>query len=244
MLIYTTKNTNRLKYTLDLIFNDILGLNYFICTKLDEFRQSDQPKINYSNSPVTGAINISPSNLLFSDAISIADPDVDSDKQGIKIFKTEGELGFDIFSAVFFMVSRFEEYSNKKLDEFDRFPAVESFAYKNGFLDKPVVNIWVNILKAEILKSHPLMQFSTPKFESLMTYDIDVAYKYRGRPLIKNLVLLVKDVVLFRFYTLQTRFKVLTNKISDPWDVYTSLKSQLEKNRLSSIFFLFIRTVL
>ena len=40
----------------------------------------------------------------------------------------------DMFSASFFMLTRWEEYVNIKRDKHNRFPATESLAYKQGFL--------------------------------------------------------------------------------------------------------------
>ena len=43
-------------------------------------------------------------------------------------------LPFDIFSASFYLVSRYEEYLPHIKDKYDRFDAKESIAYKNNFL--------------------------------------------------------------------------------------------------------------
>lgn len=46
--------------------------------------------------------------------------------------------GIDIFASSFFMLTRWEEYVNKKRDNHNRFPASESLAYKFGFLNRPI----------------------------------------------------------------------------------------------------------
>lgn len=47
---------------------------------------------------------------------------------------------FDLLAFCFFMLSRLEEYGSKEKDVHGRFPARASWALKNGFLHRPVVN--------------------------------------------------------------------------------------------------------
>ncbi len=53
--------------------------------------------------------------------------------------------GIDIFASSFFMLTRWEEYVNKNRDRHNRFPAIESLAFKNDFLSRPVVNEYVEM---------------------------------------------------------------------------------------------------
>ena len=56
------------------------------------------------------------------------------------------ECGIDIFASSFFMLTRWEEYVNKIRDMHNRFPAYASLACKNNFLDRPIVNEYVEML--------------------------------------------------------------------------------------------------
>src|SRR4051794_14510053 len=49
LLIYTTSSTPRLRYTFDLIFRYILGIDYLLTQNVEEFINSTQPKLNYSD---------------------------------------------------------------------------------------------------------------------------------------------------------------------------------------------------
>ena len=49
---------------------------------------------------------------------------------------------FDFFAASFYLVSRYEEYLPHLKDSYNRYKAEESIAYKYGFLEKPIINIW------------------------------------------------------------------------------------------------------
>jgi hypothetical protein len=58
-----------------------------------------------------------------------------SEWKGKKIFfATAGDIPFDIFSAAFYLLSRYEEYLPHELDEYGRYSHTGSIAYKEDFL--------------------------------------------------------------------------------------------------------------
>ena len=58
------------------------------------------------------------------------------------------------------MISRYEEYLPHIKDIHGRFEAKESLAFKNNFLEKPIVDIWINLIKKELRKKIPKIIFS------------------------------------------------------------------------------------
>ena len=52
----------------------------------------------------------------------------------------------DLFATSFFMLTRWEEIASLSHDVHGRFPAEESLAWKQGFLNRPVVNEWADWL--------------------------------------------------------------------------------------------------
>jgi len=81
--------------------------------------------------------------------------------------------GIDIFASSFFMLTRWEEYVNKTRDIHDRFPATASLAYKNGFLDRPIVNEYVEMLKNMLLKLDSNLNFKIQNSKLFVTCDVD-----------------------------------------------------------------------
>ncbi len=58
----------------------------------------------------------------------------------------EIRCGLDIFASAFFMLTRWEEFVSKERDRHERFPSEQSLAFKAGFLDRPVVNEYADLL--------------------------------------------------------------------------------------------------
>jgi hypothetical protein len=97
------------------------------------------------------------------------------------------ETNIDIIASSFFMLSRYEEVLQDTKDEHGRFPATASLAYKGGFLDRPIVNEyiellwrWIEALKPE-MKRRPLWP-DNRDFAVCLTHDIDAVKKYSLLP--------------------------------------------------------------
>ena len=238
LLIYITQNSSRCSYILDLIFKDELGLAFRTSADLKEFENFSGEKINYSGKRIGNEFYIKSNSILFETGIK---------KQEIKVEETESEkilfpcveddLGFDIFSSVFFMVSRYEEYLPFQGDKFGRFKHEDSLAFQNNFLQKPVVNLWIEIFKNKLATKFPTLQFAKKKFDCVVTYDIDVAYKYKGRSFGRNVGAAMKDVFFLRLKNFFQRIQTLLLSKNDPWDVYDDLQQLLCQNHLASVFF-------
>ena len=83
----------------------------------------------------------------------------------------------DIFASSFFMITRWEECVNRNRDEHDRFPATESVAYKNGFLDRPIVNEYVQMLKKLLLHLDDSLAFKPQHPRTIISCDVDRPYE-------------------------------------------------------------------
>jgi hypothetical protein len=139
------------------------------------------------------------------------------------------------------MLTRWEEYVNKTRDKYNRFPAYASLAYKNNFLDRPVVNEYVEMLW-NILKFLGCNQKRKKReYELVLTHDVDVAYKYSnvvsgGREIIGDLIKR-KNIKLF-LHNIKEKILVHLKLKKDPFDTYDYLMDISEKAGVKSYFFL------
>jgi hypothetical protein len=96
------------------------------------------------------------------------------------------ETNLDILASAFFMVSRYEEVVSEARDEFDRFPAAASLAYKQKFLDKPVVNDYIEWLW-QWIESFDLgfkrkKLWGSKDLAVCITHDVDETTRYKFYP--------------------------------------------------------------
>ena len=86
-------------------------------------------------------------------------------------------LNLDIFGSAFFMLSRYEEVITKDRDNHNRFPSWASVAYKAGFLDRPIVNEYLEILWTVIHLIWPDLKRKAYKAKNFITCDVDFPFK-------------------------------------------------------------------
>ena len=95
-------------------------------------------------------------------------------EEPIKVInKNEIIFNLDIVAATFFMLSRYEEIINDTRDKYKRFPANESVAYKQGFLEQPIVDELGLILRSWIQYLLPDWRPEKGTSKVILTHDID-----------------------------------------------------------------------
>ena len=237
MIIFATEQSNRLLYTIQFVCEEFGKTDYQITSSEEKFIQYAGPKINYSNKPLCDdEFYIQPSGFLSETGHRFFTPAVEKSTDKIALFPSKKNFKtaypFDIFSAVFYMLSRYEEYNNKAKDKWKRFPATASFAYKNSFLHLPVVDSWLhhffNHLASHFspLISHPSPFIIHKKTTVSFTYDVDVAYAYKGRELTRQAGSAMKDILRINLYNLAQRTAVLAGYLEDPFDTYAYIKNE------------------
>ncbi|MDF2435700.1 MAG: hypothetical protein K0Q95_76 [Bacteroidota bacterium] len=242
LFIFTDKISHRNKYIFNLIFKDMLGINFTLTDKELEFREEQGYKFSYSNNRIADEIHFESRHLLLETGITEQNISI-FDFRGSKVFFATGKssaLPFDVFAAAFYLVSRYEEYLPHIRDEHDRFDAKDSLAYEHGFLQKPVINIWVGWIKEILLQSYPAMEFHERKYEFISTLDIDNAYAYREKGFTRSLGGYLKALSQFNFSEIRERTKVLFGLMKDPYDTYDFQLKMLKKYKYKSIYFVLL----
>jgi hypothetical protein len=240
ILIYSPKKGARLSYICNIIFKDIFGLTTNVTSDELEFEKANGAKINYSSLPIQGNyIKITPFSLLFEYGIKDHHIEVNSHADYHKIFfkNNTGEVPFDIFSAAFWLLSRYEEYLPFKPDKFNRFDVKNSLAFQYDFIHLPLVNLWLEEFKNLLQKKYPELQFASRDFRYISTIDIDNAYKYKHKGLMRTIGGYVKSTVLRNLSEIKERTSVLLEKEQDPFDSYDFLLETQTKYDLNVIYF-------
>jgi hypothetical protein len=83
------------------------------------------------------------------------------------------ELGVDVFGSAFFMLTRLEELVKPDRDSYERFPATASIAYSEGFLDRPIVNEYLEILWWALNRLWPGLARKDRSYRRLVSHDVD-----------------------------------------------------------------------
>ena len=90
---------------------------------------------------------------------------------------SEISLPVDILGSVFFMLSRYEELLSDTRDSHERFPATASLAWQSGFLERPIVDEYIDILSGAMTLLWPQIKLQPKDLKLRVTCDVDSAYE-------------------------------------------------------------------
>ena len=239
MLIFTHKVTNRLTYTAKQIFEKILGVEMGFTTKVEEFIKHNGPKMTYSKQPLQNEFFIRSNDLLFEQGINDLEVRV-SDWDGLPCFFSAGDkstVPFDIFSASFFLLSRYEEYLPHVKDSVGRFPVKESIAYQNDFLELPVVDLWAYKLLEALKERFPDLENKEKDYRFTSIINVTTSHAYAMRGIARSIGGLLLDLGNFRFRDVLDRFSVMMRLKKDPYDNFFELVDIHKKFPIKTMFF-------
>jgi hypothetical protein len=243
-IVFAGENSQRLEYVCRFIFNHSLKVNFTICTDEEVFKSSPLFRINYSERLPDGAFRIKPAGLLSEKKIPENKPEAFVKNEMLYFFENgiEPDFHFDIFSAVFYMISRIEEWQSFQKDQHERFELKESILHKHKFHLKPVVDIWIEELKEELLKKFSMLSFPPREFKTIASIDVDNLYAYKGKGFIRTVGAGLKDLIRLDFANIMRRNRVINNIDEDPFDIYSSFSLFCSQNNIPLVFFFLFRS--
>lgn len=221
------------------IFVNILGVELDFTTKVEEFIKHTGPKITYTKQPLQNEFFIRSNELLFEQGINDIQLNI-ADWDGVPCFFQAGEksiLPFDMFAASFFMLSRYEEYLPHVKDIHGRFSPKDSVAFQNGFLQKPVVDIWAFKLLDALKERFSELEHKDKTYDFISVLDVATSHCYANRGVVRGLVGLLLDVGTLKLKRVVERIAVGINRQKDPYDNYAEIIALHKKYKVKCNFF-------
>ncbi|RZS99934.1 polysaccharide deacetylase family protein [Aquimarina brevivitae] len=226
ILIYVPKTSSRVVYTFRHICKRILGLEVDFTSKIESFIAHEGPKFSYGKQQLGKELYFQSVELLFEQGLNDVVPTVQEwdDTKGFFAVKNEASaLPFDIFAASFFLLSRYEEYLPHVKDDKGRYVASESLAYKNKFLQDPVVDIWALKFLKIIKDKFPEVKTTSKNFSIAPVVVVSQTFAYNQKGIIRSLGGVFRDLWFFNLKEVSDRIKVILNLRKDPYNTFDYL---------------------
>lgn len=221
--IYAAEVTSRFEYVADFIFRKVLKSEYCMVTS-GEAECGGGPVLHYGPTSRGADHRVLAAGICEETALPNALPGL-AEINGLPvIFRTEDPdaFPFDIFSAVFFCLSRAEEYLISDRDTHGRFQAASSmFA---SYIEQPYVDRWI-FLFGKWLKDRGLLELMPkPETRWINTVDIDIAFAFKGRGWVRTAGAAARDLLYMQLNRSAMRFSVFAGRQPDPFDTYEIVK--------------------
>ena len=225
-ILYIPESNARIAYAVAEIFRRRNDCQILVTEDKEAYLNSDAPvKLHYTNTDLPGH-RIFRSGFL--------------DKTGIRegfippaarmdgtfcLFPDETRQQFDLLAMVFWCLTRYEEYSAFTPDKHGRFPASASLFHKQGVLEEPVCDI---VIHNQFARWGLLAK---KEFWIIPTLDIDIAFAYAGRGLLRSVGAALKDPL-----SLPQRLQSIAKPETDPNCVFPYIQSALAKYPEARVF--------
>ncbi|MGO3184191.1 MAG: DUF7033 domain-containing protein [Aequorivita sp.] len=241
LLIYTQKLTPRISYIFKHICLRILAIDVTFTSGIEEFIAHGGPKISYGKKPLGNELFFQSYGLLEQQGLEAVEFTVKKwdNTYGFFAVSSSSGLPFDIFSSSFYMITRYEEYLPHVKDDMGRFMASESLAYKEGFLQQPIVDIWAYLFKDRLLKAFPELEFPERKMLIHPIIEASQTYAYKQKGLFRTVVGYVNSLFRGEFRKIIARTQAIMGFKRDPLDTFKWIVNIANKSNFDlTIFFL------
>lgn len=234
--------SNRLRYVLREIFESRLGLSFQITSSKEDALTWAGPLIIYGEHSDLHGFHIPSSGLLNSRKRELKLPEMGKFGDLPILYpislshKLQG-LDFDLFASVFYVLSRMEEYNQASHDDLGRFSYTSSHLFQWGYLDRPLLDWWIQQFYSKLKGCYPGISAHFPSFKFTPTFDIDLAYAYSNKSIIRTLKGLFLDLAEGKWDLLAERKRVLMGTQKDPFDTYDEI---LKYHAVKPLFFILI----
>jgi len=153
------------------------------------------------------------------------------------------KIKYDILGLIYWMLSRQEEVGRTDLDQQGRFPATASHAFKHNYLERPIVDEWLGVVKQVMQRVWPSLKFKRHQFELKVSHDVDVPSRYMFQSTFGMFRRMVGDMLKrgnFHDAIKAPWIRLQNNKVllkNDPLNTFEWIMVQSEKNNLKSSFY-------
>lgn len=218
--------------------HEVLQIN-FQCV---EAAVAGAPSIYYGKSHAR-SYHIPDCGLLWEEHIIHQEPSVGK-WQGIPVIfagtgGNDGAIPFDLFSAIFFLLSRYEEYTCSERDIHGRFPHQQSILAKLQCLHRPLIDEWVYEFRKWLLLELNV-ETPEPQFSCSLTYDIDIAFAYKAKGWYRQVGGLIRNILSGNLPRVLEQFSVFSGKKTDPYDSFSFISRLHKESSLPARFFVLV----
>ena len=238
LLIYTQKITPRIVYTFKHICTNVLGISIKFTTKIEEFIAHEGMKLSYGKQALGNELFMQKAGLLLEQGLSEVEIKVQPWGDNFCFFPVSenSALPFDIFAASFFLLSRYEEYLPHVKDDLGRFPASESVAFQEGFLQYPVVDIWAYKFKEILQERFPEISLANREFHTQAIIAVEHVFNFKNKGFLRSLAGMHLDIIKLQFSKVLDRIQVLMRIKKDPLNIFEDLIVFIKEHKVSLQF--------
>jgi hypothetical protein len=222
MLIYVDQISERLVYVMHFIF-DQHGMSIQLTNDKVLFQSTEEQKLSYSSWSIENCLQIEPATLVFEEQIDMNLLVEKSNWNNQECLSFNGIT--DPIAAIFYTLTRYEEYTSTRRDKHGRFEAKNSILLKFGWLQQQIVEHWVESFISWAFPNQMEELIKARNVQFVPTFDIDNTYAFLWKEGWRKWLSSAKDLLQRNKSRRILRNNVLAGNANDPYDCFDYLQS-------------------
>lgn len=227
LLIYSEFYSPRLQFIIHQVMGVWYRWEFEIISDLEKYKLFEGVSLNYSKCRIKKKeLYVYSSDLLSKSGITSLNESFDKYIKIPAFFNSEElttEFQDDVLGFIFLLLSRYEEYLPYDPDVHGRFTARLSWAFKDGYLQYPIVDHWVQALYLAFNSIFPGIPPLKRNFQKQLTYDIDMAWAYLNKGAVRSMGSVLQDIRHLRWSNLNNKLSVWKKQAADPYNTFPLL---------------------
>jgi hypothetical protein len=231
ILIHVSKITPRKEYLFKHVFKRLLQQDYQLTIDLKEFVEHKGVKLSYGLKPLGDELYIWSYGLLDENGIEIHDIKQCTWNSLPAFFAAprSSKIPFDVFSATFYLITRYEEYLPQVKDDHGRYDPAESIAVKAKFIQLPIIDIWAQHLLAKLNEVFETNLSRSRETTATVAIETSNLRKYKWRGLIPNVISIFLQLKSLQLKQVVRQCMVHLGVSKDPYDNEDYILSKLSE---------------
>lgn len=233
MLFYVDQISIRLIYTLDFVFKEH-GLEYELTNDKQSFTSHPGMKLTYSDFEFEGVPTLNPSGLLFEERFRPVTRIEKGIWNGVECLKIDSVT--DPLASIFYVLSRYEEYSPKFLDDHGRFTAHESIQSQFDWLHVQIIEHWIEAFFTVYAPDYLDRLIAERRITAMPSFDIDNTFAYKWKEGWRTWLSVGKDFIKNNQTRLKERKLVQNGEMNDPFDSFDEIREVMKQFLETRVF--------
>lgn len=162
----------------------------------------------------------------------------------VEEFKNTFYLHVDLIGLIYWSLVRVEEYNDIYLDSHQRFDCSAAHSKRFGYLDRPIIDEWIDILKQILKLKYPDLVLRYHKYNIVLSHDVDRPYFYLYLSDLNLIKLVIGDILKrLNFISALNRIKcwffikILKKLELDPYNTFDFIMNAAERIDVKCTFY-------
>lgn len=208
----------RARYVVRHVFERMLGWPVVLVGSRQELISTAGPKLSYGALSVPGVFHVPLSDWFTVPRTPGTAPPSSGAGRDLLLFPIGPS--FDVFAAIYFLISLEEEYTITNRDEHGRIAADELLLVRSGASDFPIADNWALRLAEQLRAMFPALPAPQRSYRHVLTVDMDNGLKYAARSWQRAMGASAKELAAGRATSFFERWNVRMGRIEDPYATF------------------------